>query len=329
MNQPKGISEYEYHFHAMGTDVSAWLWCEREQLAQGAFRSMRRFFARTEARFSRFQSGSELSRLNRSEGKPFSASPRLYELVKLALRWREQTEGVFDPAVLPALIAAGYDRPFDQIVQEKVPEPMGLPTTTGVCCSSNGVRLLPNHQIYLPPGCALDLGGIVKGWAAQQAVNRLGMFGAALVDAGGDIACASPPRTGPWVVTVADPLSDDQDLAVLGLNHEAVATSSRVWRRWKHHGVEAHHLIDPRTGLPAATDVLSVTVVAPRLPDAEIHAKTALILGSVQGLKYLSRLDGVSGMISTEDGQHMMCGGFEEEAYVPAISNFTERFNYV
>ena len=93
-----------------------------------------------------------------------------------------------------------------------------------------------------------------------------------------------------------------------------------------HAGKPAHHLIDPRTGAPALTNVLSVTVVAPRLPDAEIHAKTALILGEVQGLAYLADLPDVSSLLVIEDGRLLMSGAFEERAYVPSISNFAERF---
>jgi thiamine biosynthesis lipoprotein len=228
---------------------------------------------------------------------------------------------------LPALVAAGYDRSFDRILAAEPVAALVLPVPPPPQrVDSTGVLLGPGRQITLPAGVALDLGGIAKGWTAQQAVDRLGMWGPCMVDAGGDIACTGTPPSEPWVVTVANPEDEERDLAILSLQHEAVATSSRVKRRWTQVGQPAHHLIDPRTGAPALTNVLSVTVVAPRLPAAEIHAKTALILGEAQGLAYLSALPDVSALLVTEDGRQVMSGGFEEKAYDPSISNFADRF---
>ena len=139
------------------------------------------------------------------------------------------------------------------------PAPLGdVPVT-----SCRGSVLGPGRLILLPEGVGIDLGGIAKGWTIQQAAHRLGMWGPCLVDAGGDIACVGTPPGEPWVVTVADPrrrTSADEDIAVLSLSNAAIATSSRVYRSWRHAGRPAHHLIDPRTGAPAATNILSVTV---------------------------------------------------------------------
>lgn len=316
------LQEHRYDFRAMGTQIDLWLWCDSEARAQEAFRSTERFFARTEARLSRFRASSELSRLNRSAGTPFAASPRLYEMVALALEWRAHTDGIFDPAILPALEVAGYDRSFDRLPSERATDANTRPAKRAY----GEIELGPDRRITLPAGTAIDLGGIAKGWSAQQAAYQLGMVGPAMVDAGGDIACAGTPPSGSWVVGVADPLADERDMASLSLNHRVVATSSRMKRRWTLGGRRAHHLIDPRTGKPAVTSVVSVTVVSPRLPDAEIHAKTALILGEVQGVEYLNEQTDASAMMVTDDGRYLLCGGFEEEAYVPSTSDFTERF---
>jgi thiamine biosynthesis lipoprotein len=169
----------------------------------------------------------------------------------------------------------------------------------------------------LPTGVGLDLGGIAKGWTVQQTAHRLGRLGPALVDAGGDIACVGAPPTGSaWLVGMADPHRPEADLGALALTDEAVATSSLTGRRWQYHGQTAHHLIDPRTGAPAHTDLASVTVVAPRLPDAEIHAKVALILGRVEGWAYLNKQPNVSALLVTATGDQLSCGSLEEKAYV-------------
>ncbi len=326
MKQTTQLRRFNHHFRAMGTDVGLWLWNDNEQRAWGALLAAERFFAQTEARLSRFRPDSELSRLNRAGGQPFMASRMLFELVTEALGWREKTGGIFDPCVLNALIAYGYDRSFDSL-QADATDPIGdqgagehdrRPT-------ADDIRLGPDRQIWLREGVGLDLGGIAKGWTVQMAAHRLGMWGACLVDAGGDIACVGAPPSEPWVVSVADPVKSDEDIAVLSLTNEALATSSRVYRQWQHHGRTAHHLIDPRTGAPAVTNLMGVTVLAPRLPDAEIHAKTALILGEQQGLAYLDTCPSCSAILVTEDGRQLLSGSFEEKAYVSS-GTFADRF---
>jgi thiamine biosynthesis lipoprotein len=317
------MREFTRQFRAMGTDVALWLWHTDEAVAGQALDQAEQFFVHTEAQLSRFQADSELSRLNRAGGRPFLASPLLLDLVELALAWRDRTDGIFDPTVLRALIAHGYDRSFEQVARrggQAASAPVNHP-------AGNRVRLnRAERRIWLPPGAGLDLGGIAKGWTVQQAARRLGRLGPALVDAGGDITCVGVPPTGSrWLVGVADPHRSEADLATLTLADEAVATSSLTGRRWQIHGQPAHHLIDPRTGAPAVTDLSSVTVVAPRLPDAEIHAKVALILGSAEGLSYLNKQPGVAALLVTATGDQLSCGPLEDKAYVYSPT-FTRTF---
>lgn len=332
------LRRFSRSFRAMGTDVQLWLWSDHEQRANQALAAGERFFAQTEARLTRFDPNSELSRLNRAAGQPFGASSLLYGLAADALAWRERTGGIFDPAVLHSLIAHGYDRTFSAVAARQAeaaeaagaddqppsaPPDLPRPKSSGV--DSSGVQFLPGRRILLPAGVGLDLGGIAKGWTIQQVAHRLGMWGPCLVDAGGDIACTGITPDGPWVVTVADPLDEESDAAVMGLSNGAVATSSRVKRRWQHAGKPAHHLIDPRTGAPAETDLLSVTVTGVKLPDVEIHAKCALILGAQRGLAYLEQQVGIAALLIGEDGRQWTSGGLEEKAYVSSHS-FVERF---
>jgi thiamine biosynthesis lipoprotein len=308
------MREFTHQFRAMGTQVGLWLWHDNDPLARKVLTQTEQFFIRTESYLSRFKTDSELSRLNRAAGRSRPVSPLLFELVELALVWRDRTNGIFDPTVLQALVAYGYDRSFEHLGRRD--DQAG---SAPVNRSATGqVRLNPaQRRILLPRGVGLDLGGIAKGWTVQQAARRLGRLGPALVDAGGDIACVGAPAVGsPWLIGVADPHRPEADVATLTLLGEAVATSSVTSRRWRTHGRPAHHLIDPRIGAPAHTDLSSVTVVAPRLPDAEIHAKVALILGTVEGLAYLNKQPDVSALLITASGDHLSCGSLEEKAYV-------------
>lgn len=318
------MPEFSHHFRAMGTEIGLWLWHDNEQLARQALSQTEQFFARTEAQLSRFIPDSELSRLNRSAGRPFTASPLLFELIEAALAWRERTNGIFDPAILNALIGYGYDRSFEELTEASGAGASTAPFPAAVRAPLN---LNPaNRSITLPAGIGLDLGGIAKGWSVQQAAVRLGQIGPALVDAGGDIACVGvPPAGSPWLVGLADPHQPDTDLAVLTLTNEAVATSSLVRRRWQHQGRSVHHLIDPRTGAPAVTDLVSVTVISSRLPEAEIFAKVALILGSRAGLAYLEAQPNLSALLVATNGRQITCGLLEEKAYVYS-TDFSKRF---
>lgn len=258
------------------------------------------WFAVWESRLSRFQHDSELSSLNQSAGAPFGVSDVLWEALQTSVNAARLSEGLVTPTVAPWVEAAGYDRSFETIAV-RGSEAVAPPPAPAAW---RGVRLEPTgHIVTLPVGIRLDLGGTAKGWAAERALHRLRALGPALVNAGGDIAVHGPrlDELG-WAVGVSDPFQPDRSLELLSLSHGAVATSGRDYHRWKQDGMWLHHIIDPRTGLPAVTDVLSATVVAPSTVEAEVAAKVALILGSVAGLAWLEDHPPLAGLVVLAEG---------------------------
>jgi thiamine biosynthesis lipoprotein len=224
---------------------------------------------------------SELSQLNRSAGQWFTASPEMIAVLGEAQRLHEQTLGLFDPSVLLALEQAGYDRTMEEVRKYGAPPP-ALPFRSARYHFSDLV-LEPDHgRVWLPPEMRIDLGGIAKGWIAEQAALLLSKWaGACAVDAGGDMFLVGLPEgESAWEVAIEDPFATGQNLAVLQAGPGAVATSTITKRRWTQAGLERHHLIDPRTAQPAKTDWVSVTVLAPHAADAEVYAKSLLIGGS-------------------------------------------------
>ncbi|MDA8236567.1 MAG: FAD:protein FMN transferase [Chloroflexi bacterium] len=152
-------------------------------------------------------------------------------------------------------------------------------------------------------GVRFDLDGVAKGWLADRALRLLRRYPGAVVDADGDVAVRVAPGDR-WEVGVADPRAEGALLAVLVLD-DGPGSPGRGRRRWgvatsgttvHRFGRGAHHLIDPRTGRPAATDVVQATVLASGAAVAEAFAKTAVILGSAAGLDFLDRA-GVAGAI--------------------------------
>ena len=244
-------------------------------------------FERLEQVMSRFRPTSELSQLN--DAAQIDASSDLLEVVHLALAARARTNGRFDPTVHDALVAAGYDRTFDDVPAEG-------PAATSDSASCGGGVELDGSRITLEPGVRLDLGGIGKGFAAERAALVLSLAGPCLVSAGGDIAVRGVPDEGTWSVAVTDDLT-------LGLARGGLATSGTERRRWRRGETECHHLIDPATGRPAATDILRVTAIGSDAVEAEVLS-TSLFLGGVDEAVETD----VPAVIVTVDGRTIVTG---------------------
>jgi thiamine biosynthesis lipoprotein len=260
------------------------------------------WFAEWEGRLSRFRDDSELAWLNRHAGGPVQVSDILWDVIKTALQAAQRSHGLVTPTLLAELELAGYDRSFDTL-DAHVPASSQLPGTPSGDWNAVALRL-GSRSICLPPGVRLDLGGVAKGWAADRAARQLGVHGPALIDAGGDIAVSGPMADGsPWPIGVADPAEIDGQIELLLLGSGGVATSGRDYRRWRQGGSWQHHIIDPRTGRPAVTDVLSATVVASSAREAEMAAKTALILGSRTGLAWIEARPSLAALLVLEDRQ--------------------------
>lgn len=294
-------------FRAMGCAMSAHLAVPPEA-ASAPLRQVTALFAGLEQRLSRFDPASELAQLNRRAGEWAAVSPLLWEVVEAALDLTEETGGLFDPTLLAALEAAGYDRPFEQVAAAVRDD---RPMTTGPFTGhARAVERRPGREVRLPPGVRLDLGGIAKGYAAQQAAAFLRQWGPCLVDAGGDLAAGDAPPGWPgWPVGVAAPTTaesetsaQDQDLLLLWLANAAAATSGIDYRHWRRGGQLQHHIIDPRSGLPAVTDLLTATVVDASAVRAEAWATAALVMGAaVAGQTWLRQ--GVAGALVQQDGR--------------------------
>lgn len=271
------MQNYTIQFGAMGTHIQAWLTVTRAEDAD-LLQQVPDWFADWEARFSRFQPTSELNQLNGYAGQWVSISAEMSEVVGLALEAAKATNGLFNPLILPALIAAGYDRSFDLLTDADRDRAVDVaPIADWHDVQHDGL----GKRVYLPAGAAFDLGGIVKGWAAQKTADRLQASGACLIDAGGDIAAhGSPDISAGWQIGLPRTRDGEDILGTVVLTDNAIATSGVDHRRWTQGDQVQHHLIDPRTGRPAVSDARSATVIAPNGVQAEIWAKVTLIAGS-------------------------------------------------
>ena len=318
-------------FRAMGSHMSARLACSPAQ-ALMPLQDTIRIFANAEARLSRFWPDSELSQLNAHAGRWQRVSPLLWAVLDTALEMAAATDGLFDPTLLAAINHAGYDRDFAiigvQSSRTTSPMPDAARDAESDAEVSAAVRagswqqiaLRPaTREVLLPLGLGIDLGGIAKGMVAAKAVEQLRAFGPCLVDAGGDVVAGDAPPGWPgWPVAIAAPtldaaddlddgLDDDltDDLAMVWLRDATLATSGIDYRRWQRNGKWQHHILDPRRGQPAATDLISVTVLAAHSAEAEAWAKSALILGAKAGEAALTTRD-IAALLVRSDGRVTM-----------------------
>lgn len=298
-------------FQSMNTGIETVVCVPEDQKpeAESALNTVQNWFLEAETRLSRFHPNSELSQLNRSYGRSFKASSLLYEVTAAAMNSAELTGGIFDPTILPYLAAAGYDRSFEMLKKSR------RVTSMNSALLKNNWREISldqqNRTISLPEGCSIDLGGIAKGWMVDQAGRYLEKFQNYAINAGGDIIVRGTQTDGSsWTIGIEDPKNKKPNLAILYLSGGAVCTSTVSKRKWRVNGIQQHHLIDPRTGAPANSGVISATVTAGSATLAETITKAALILGPQEGLDLIESCEETEGMLVLEDGSHLTSRGF-------------------
>jgi thiamine biosynthesis lipoprotein len=252
-----------------------------------------------EQAWSRFRPDSELSRLNASPGRAVEVSPLLWAALERAARGWQETDGFFDPTILPSLRRIGYDRNFADVERDGDSPVLPLPAV-----GFGSVVLDATHRtVTLPPGVEIDLGGIGKGLAADLTViglRRQGIMSAS-VSFGGDLRVTGPgpDDEGVWDTMVENPF-DDTELLRFPLVEEAIVQSTRLFRTWNRGGEQQHHLVDPRTGRAAQTGVAAVVITGPEAWRSEVLAKAALIAGPDRGLALIERV-GLDGWMVLDD----------------------------
>jgi thiamine biosynthesis lipoprotein len=235
-----------HHFDAMGTTCSVF--------GTGRLLDVEAWVRRVAGLLTRFSDDSEISRLNARTGEWSAVSDDTEHVLRASLRAYEMSLGLVNVAVLPSMLAVGYSRPLaDGPTVAVLDRARPLPQLQDVLEVRRG-------RARVRRGAGIDLGGIAKGWMADRVCEMLGPH--SLANLGGDLFAAGQWPVGFGGVTIA-------------LSDQGAATSSVRRRRWG----GLHHLIDPRTGLPAQTGLEEVSVVAATAFEAEVIAKTALLLG--------------------------------------------------
>ncbi len=313
-----GVAPHVLHeFPVMGTTAQLCLRLD-EGPARPLLDEAERELHRLSAILTRFDPESELERLN--DAGTAEVGDELGELLACALERFHATDGRFDVGVGSQLVAAGYDRTYrtldqlDDTARTDLGRSLAANATgTSPARTNEPPVTLDGTTATVRAGSRIDLGGIAKGWASDRIARRLAERAgrSALVSLGGDVAVQVVDGDRPWPIGLD--LGPDGSTS-LALAYGGLATSAwrgRAWRRQD--GTLAHHVIDPRTGEPAATDVQRITVVAATCMDAEVWA-TALMLAGADAAIDEANARGLAAVIMRDDDSCVRTGSLAAPA---------------
>ena len=289
----------EADFFAMDTLMSVKLWG-----GEAATSDVSAEINRLEALLSVTRETSVLSQLNAAGSAKLSADTA--SLLAQALALSERTGGTFDPTVYPLVEAWGFPSK-----EYRVPDQTELDSLLS-CVGTEHVRF-DGVTVTLDAGTRLDLGGIAKGYAAQCCAELLKGKGveAAILSLGGNVqTVGSKPDGSAWVVGIADPSDPSQAIAVLTFEGSmALVTSGTYQRYFEENGVIYHHILDPQTGLPADSGLLSVTVLAQDGTLADGLSTALFVMGLEEGSRFWRESNDFEAVFLTSEGRILATEG--------------------
>jgi thiamine biosynthesis lipoprotein len=320
------MSKLQRHFQtnlALGSETTLMLVCEATpDQTDMVFARLWRSIYDFERKFSRFLPQSELSIFNRKAGLKQPISAEFRDMLVVAKQLSQETDGLFNPFVLPALQRAGYTKSFAEGYTADTHDDY---TTRNVVAASQ--LEIGDTWASIPFGAAIDLGGCGKGYLADQLADNLvpEWVDGYWFSMGGDIVGAGIDETNePWSVAIHsafEPKEDSPWQVQTSGGRFAVATSGTQVRKGNNNGKGWHHIIDPRTSEPAVSDLSVATVYTPSAVRADVLASCAIILGSEAATPFLHKLDAKSALLQGSDGQ----GKRIETTFGPAMQKKSAR----
>jgi len=307
----------------MGTEVSVTLWHTDKKAGQAAVDMVMAEMRRIDATYSPYIETSALARLNAKAAQaPVDLSLEFSHLIERSLHYSKISGGAFD--ITFASIGWYYD-----YREKKQPTPEQRKSLQPAI-NYHFLNYDPQHHrvAFDHPNVRIDLGGIAKGYAVDQAIGILRRQGIthASVSAGGDSRLMGDKRGRPWLIGIKNPRQQGaEDRAVvltMPLSDVAVSTSGDYERYFidERTGERVHHILNPKTGR-SASGVVSVTILGPRGIDTDALSTTLFVLGVKEGLKLLATLPGFDAVIIDAAGKvHYSPGLQPPEPENPASS---------
>ena len=275
---------------------------------------------------SRFRDDSELARVNASPGRWHPVSPLFLAALDVALTAARTTDGLVDPTIGRALRVLGYDRDFASVAADGEPLRVRVEHAAGWRAIDVDAAA---RRVRVPRGVELDLGATAKAFAADRAARHIAAATGAgvIVSLGGDCSIAGSSPAGGWTIRVTDrhdsPANSSEPGATIALATGGLATSGTTARHWTRGARQLHHLVDPRTGWPAAPVWRTASVAAPTCVDANVATTAAIVLGDGAGRWLAAR--GLPARLVAPDGSVVVLGGWpaDELGEAPAMASVT------
>jgi thiamine biosynthesis lipoprotein len=303
--QPGAMQRYELAQPHMGTQFGIALYAPDEATARRAFEAAFARIGELDDRLSDYDATSELSQLSKSSPTtaPVAVSDDLWNVLSISQDLARRSGGAFDVTV----------GPLTQLWR-RVRRQRALPDQERLkaALAAVGYRHLKVHETdrtveLRQANMRLDLGGIAKGFAGDEALRAMAKHGVtrALVNGGGGLSLGDPPpgEQG-WKVGVAPLEPEAEPSRTLVLANCGVATSGDAWQYVEIDGVRYSHIINPKTGLGLTTRS-SVTVVASNGTLADGLATAASVLGPERGLQLIEDTPGAAAMFVWDEGREV------------------------
>ena len=248
----------------------------------------RKLITQYEQHFSVNIEDSDISKCNRAEGKPVKVSDETYDLIRISKEMTEKTGGLFDISIYPIVRAWGFTTQDYKIPDES--ERKKLLSYV----DASGITLGDDNTVTLKKGMEIDLGGIAKGYLSQKLVELFQKEGAVagVVSLGGNVQTFGKKEDGSrFTIGITDPADGQSVLGTLEVDEKAVITSGSYQRYFEENGKRYHHIMDPRTGAPAESDLLSVTVICDRGEQGDALATSLFVMGKEKAIAYAKEND--------------------------------------
>ena len=241
---------------------------------------------------------SEISKINSSNGKPVEVSDMTIELLKQGIYYSELTNGAFDITIAPLSELWDFkNNPGEVPAENDIQECLSHISYEDILIEGNTVTLLD-------PDMAIDLGGIAKGYMADQLKEYLLSEGveSALIDLGGNIlAVGSKPDNSNFTIGIKKPFEDSEMISTESIHDISVVTSGCYERYFEVDDIIYHHILDTETGYPCDNELYSVTIFSEKSVDGDALSTSCFALGLEEGQKLIESLDGVDALFVTNE----------------------------
>ena len=299
------LNRYEFSERHMGSDFGIILYAESDSIANVASDSAYARIEELNGVMSDYMADSELNRLSHTSGsgERVKLSRDLYRVLSEA-QWKSyQTDGLFDATIGPMTQSWRQLRRSANPMLPSGAEQMQIKERVGY------EHLVLNHEDQtarlLRRDMSLDLGGIGKGFAADDAMSVLNSFGiySALIDAGGDVTLGDPPPDREsWTTAVPKLITrDGTEVIRLALSSKSVATSGDLYQFAMVDGVRYSHILDPKTGLGSTLQV-QATVVSGTGTDADAWASVLSLMRPEEGIKFIEQIEDTEAILFVREG---------------------------